>query len=193
MNGRDLLIGLGDISQKYYEEAENGKMQKKPRTFRGTFGKILIAAAILSTLTVTVSAAGMGWFQRYFEQRGDAPLSQAEAEFIGQLEQPINEDMTRTLEPVGEAKSQNGYTLAVKSAMTDGYMAYITIGITGPEDAVLSKTVIPGYDPSAPGICAENFMKPSFFQPAEGRPVLDTAVWALWRTGTAWITPRTCF
>lgn len=168
MNGRDLLIGLGDISQKYYEEAENEKIQKKARTFRGTFSKVLIAAAILSTLTVTVSAAGLGWFRRYFEKRSDAPLSQAEVEFIEHIEQPINEAMTKTLEPVGEAKSQNGYTLEVKSAMTDGYMAYITIGITGPEDAVLSKTVIPGYDPSAPGICAENFMKLSFFKPAEG-------------------------
>ena len=45
MNGKDLLIDLGNISQKYYEEAENGNISAtaKYKTFR----KPLLIAAII--------------------------------------------------------------------------------------------------------------------------------------------------
>lgn len=158
MNGKELLSGLGGIDARFYEEAENGvmNMTKKTRTLRGTVGKILIAAAIISALTVTASAAGLGWFQRYFEDRSRAPLSQTEMDFLDEMEQPINQSQTR-----------DGYTLNVKSAITDGRMAYINIGITAPEGEVIGKTVIPGYDPAAPHIEAGNF-GPEIFVPAQG-------------------------
>lgn len=40
------------------------------------------------------------------------------------------------LEAVGDGE-QNGYRIEVKSAVTDGWVAYITLGVTGPEDTVL--------------------------------------------------------
>lgn len=132
-------------------------MKKKTRSGMGVIGKVLIAAALISTLAVTVSAAELGWFRGYFEEKAEEPLSPAEIEFIEKNEQPIHE--TRT---------QDGYTLEVKSAITDGSVAYITIGVTGPEDAVLSKTVIEGYDPAAPSIQAGNWLDPGFFEPADG-------------------------
>lgn len=161
MNGRDLLTGMGEISPKFYEEAEKGTIktmnnQKRTRTFRGTAGKVLLAAAIISALTVTAFAAGQGWFQRYFESRSEAPLTQTEADFLAEHEQPIYESQT-----------QDGYTMTVKSAISDGRMAYINIGIRGPEGKVLSKTQIPGYDPAAPSLTPSNF-ETGFFEPANG-------------------------
>lgn len=162
MNGKDLFIELGNISPKYYEEAENGglknmKSQKKTRTFKGTAGKILIAAAIIMALAVTASAAGLGWFQRYFEEKNDKPLTPAEVEYIEQNEQTIE-----------KSETQDGYTLKVKSAITDGRMAYVTIGVTAPENVELENphsTGIPLY------VGVGNWPM-GVFEPASGEPMM---------------------
>lgn len=155
-------------SGETYRRVMAMKNSKKTKTGRGAIGKILVTAAILSALTVTASAAENGWFRRYFE--GREPLSTAEVEYIEKIEQPINEAMVRPLsgESTGEETSQDGYTLRVKSVITDGNMAYITIGITGPQGALLSRTEIPGYSPEAPSLCTANFLNPGFFEPAGG-------------------------
>lgn len=161
MNGKELLMGIGGIGPEFYEEAEHGTIrdttgQRKTRRFKNLAGKIFIAAAIASALTVTASAAGMDWFQRYFEGKSKAPLSQQEAEFLSENQQTISESQTR-----------DGYTLTLKSAISDGRTAYIHMGITAPQGQVLSKTVIPGYSSNAPYIGAGN-VNPDFFVPAQG-------------------------
>ena len=50
---------------------------------------------------------------------------------------PTQADVDAQAAPPQEA-TQNGYTLEVKSVETDGYVAQILIGITAPEDIVLS-------------------------------------------------------
>lgn len=132
------------------------KNQKKARSVKGTAGKILIAAAIITALAVTASAAGLGWFQRYFEEKNEAPLNPAEVEYIEKNEQPIQQSQT-----------QNGYTISVKSVITDGRIAYITMGITAPEDVVLSKTEIPGYSPDKPNIMPRDHFN-GLFTPESG-------------------------
>lgn len=135
----------------------NTDNSKKTRRGAGVVGKVLIAAAMISLLTVTASAAELGWFHNFFQKQGDTPLTPEQVEFIDANEQKIN-----------EAQTQNGYTLEVKSVIADGSMAYITIGITGPEDAVLNKTVIEGYDPAAPSIMAGNWMTASIIRMPDG-------------------------
>lgn len=144
-------------SEVTYRRVMNMANKKKTRSGSGIVGKLLIAAAVLSMLVLTVSAAENGWFQKYFEDKNEKPLSQSQVEFIEQNEQPIN-----------ESQSQAGYTLKLKSVITDGYMTYITVGITGPEDAVLSKTVIDGYSPEAPSIIPANWGAQDYFTPADG-------------------------
>ena len=55
MNGKDLLIGLGSISPKYYDEAENDTITevKRHRTFR----RPLLVAAIIALLLLLVGCA----------------------------------------------------------------------------------------------------------------------------------------
>ena len=55
MNGKDLLIGLGSISPKYYDEAENDNITevKRHRTFR----RPLLVAAIIALLLMLVGCA----------------------------------------------------------------------------------------------------------------------------------------
>lgn len=143
-------------SEATYRRIMNMTKQKKTRARRGVVGKLLIAAAILSTMVLTVSAAEMGWFRGYFEKQSDEPLSQGQIDYIEQNEQHIN-----------ESQMEGGYTLEVKSAISDGWAAYITVGITGPEDAVLNKTVIPGYSTDKPNITPAS-LDNSIFQPASG-------------------------
>ena len=44
------------------------------------------------------------------------------------------------------AATQDGYTLAVKSVETDGWVARITLGITAPEGTVISRNTAPGFE-----------------------------------------------
>ena len=55
MNGKDLLAGIGNISQKYYEEAENGTLLAgaKHKPFR----KLLLIAAIIGLLMLLIGCA----------------------------------------------------------------------------------------------------------------------------------------
>lgn len=58
-------------------------------------------------------------------------------DFAIQPNVPTQADMDAQAAPPQEA-TQNGYTLKLKSVETDGYVAQILIGITAPEDIVLS-------------------------------------------------------
>ncbi len=58
-------------------------------------------------------------------------------DFAIQPNVPTQADVDAQAAPPQEA-TQNGYTLEVKSVETDGYVAQILIGITAPEDIVLS-------------------------------------------------------
>lgn len=55
MNGKDLLIALGDISHKYYEEAENDTITEAKA--RRTFRRPLLVAAIIALLLMLVGCA----------------------------------------------------------------------------------------------------------------------------------------
>lgn len=165
MNANELLDVIGGARDQYVSQAIKTRETVRRRSFR----KPLLIAALIALMLTLVGcgvAYAQGWFASFFAQRSKTPLTKEEVEYIDKIEQPVNETMSRTQteRPTSEVVSQDGYTLRVKSVMTDGYMAYITIGITGPKNAVLSKTVIPGYDTGAPAICAGNFMEPGFFE-----------------------------
>lgn len=167
---KDVIFDLiGEVRAEYIAEAQRhrgGQAQK-----RHSLKKPLMAALIAAVMLVLVGcgvAYAQGWFVGFFSQRAENPLTQAEAAYIEKIEQPVNETMAHTQPSTSEAKTCDGYTLRVKSTITDGNMAYITIGVTAPKDVLLSKTAILGYDPSAPSICAGNFMAPGFLEPENG-------------------------
>ncbi|MBQ6720405.1 MAG: hypothetical protein IJN20_08690 [Oscillospiraceae bacterium] len=55
MNGKDLLIGIGNISHKYYEEAENGTLAESRA--RRSIRRPLLVAAIVALLLMLVGCA----------------------------------------------------------------------------------------------------------------------------------------
>lgn len=124
MNGKDLLISLGNISHKYYEEAENGTIteDKTQKAFRRP---LLVAAIIALTLLLVGCAVAYanGWFTELFAARSDIPLTDGQVSFIQENEHIIM-----------ETRSSNEWNVELKSTMTDGNTGYILFGITAPSD-----------------------------------------------------------
>lgn len=54
MNGKDLLLGLGNISHKYYEEAENDALSV--HNSHSNIRKAILIAAVIALLAVTITA-----------------------------------------------------------------------------------------------------------------------------------------
>lgn len=107
--------------------------------------QIAIAAVLVSMLTLTASAAARNWFVGFFSESADATLTTEQMEFL--------ESNTQTVE---QSQTHDGYTLRVRSMLTDGERAYIAVSVTAPEDVVLSETTMEGYDPAAPYLTFEN-------------------------------------
>ena len=57
MNGKDLLIGLGSISPKYYDEAENDSIASETRHI--TLRRPLLIAAIIALTALLVGCGVM--------------------------------------------------------------------------------------------------------------------------------------
>ena len=89
MNGKDLLIDLGNISQKYYEEAENGNIlaTAKYKTFR----KPLLIAAIIGLLMLLIGCAA------YFHSLQQLVVIDRTKEVIAVVEEDISQNSTETV------------------------------------------------------------------------------------------------
>ena len=150
MNGKDLLIGLGNIGHRYYDEAEYDTIVEN-RKYRTIRRPLLVAAIITLTLLLVGCAVAYvnGWFTELFSARSEIPLSDKQVEFIQENEQVIM-----------ETQSTNDWTVKLKSTMTDGDTGYILFGVTSPTDIDLeayfkkSKT-----DRSAPYITPGNYSR----------------------------------
>lgn len=115
------------------------KEHKKRRSVGGLMSKLLIAAVLISLLAVSASAAVQNWFVTYFSKERKTPLSQEQVAFVEDYAQDISQKQTC-----------NGYTIELKSVLSDDYNAYVVFGITAPEGVYLDRTVKEGYNPAAP-------------------------------------------
>lgn len=114
--------------------------KKKNRTF-GYASRGLAAAVMASLLAVTAAASGFTWFVDYFEAESEVPLSVEQVQIIEENVQDIS-----------QKQICNGYSMELKSVLTDGYNMFISIGITAPEGVSLDRTEKEGYNPEAPVI-----------------------------------------
>lgn len=120
---------------------------KKTPTRRRAGGRklaVLIAAVVaLMAMTVTAFAAEeiSGWFAKYFAANTEQTLSTGQMAYIEENEQTI-----------AQSQTCDGFTVELKSAITDGYVAYVVVGITAPEDVSLTAPLSEAYDPNGPRI-----------------------------------------
>lgn len=133
MTGRDLFIALGNISQKYYDEAENDTIASSQghKSFRRP---LLIAAVIALTLLLVGCAVAYanGWFQQIFSSRSETPLSSEQIQYIQNNEQIV-----------GQSQTINDWTIDLKSTICDGSTGYLVFQITAPDDVDLEQYLNP--------------------------------------------------
>ena len=85
---------------------------------------LVAIVALLAAMTITAFASEeiVGWFKEYFSRNSENGLTSDQIEYIEENEQVIE-----------EAQLQNNCTVELKSFMTDGQIALMTIHVTAPE------------------------------------------------------------
>lgn len=124
MKTEKFLNALNDIDGQFIREAHEEKAQPR-RAGHRRFGVLIAAVVALMALTVTAFAAEdiAGWFRNYFADRSGTDLSTGQIEYIEENEQIIS-----------ETQENSGYSLNLKSVLSDGNLTYITLGVTAPAD-----------------------------------------------------------
>lgn len=135
-------------SEETYRRVMNMTKQKKNRSGARMISKALCAAALVSLLVVTASASETvrSWFVSYFQQETEAPMSTEQAAFFEENEQSFDQKIT-----------EDGFTMELKYAITDGEIAYICLGLTAPEGVALSETNIEGYAKQKPTLLTDSW------------------------------------
>ena len=148
MNGKDLLIDLGNISHRYYEEAENDVQLKDRRISRKKLVLLSLAATMLLA-TLTGAAVFTRWSksaQASFNPSQDIKEQAEQSGLSVILEETKGEDNTNEILSV----TDQGITITAVQSIVDNYQARITFRIKGfdlPENelpAVWPKVTIDG-------------------------------------------------
>ena len=145
MNGKNLLIGLSYIDQKYIEESEQdipvkkaitpARNQRKAQSKHLSTKKIWLIAAVIALTLLLVGCAvayANGWFQQIFASRSETPLSSEQMQYIQNNEQIV-----------GQSQTINGWTIDLKSTICDGRTGYLVFQITAPDDVDLEQYLYP--------------------------------------------------
>ena len=123
MKSEKILYAMNDIDAVFLTEARENTAPARRHSRK--FAVLIAAVIALMALTVTAFAAEeiAGWFRQYFNKRAEAPLTPGQIEFIEENEQVI-----------GETQTANGWSLELKSVMSDSNAVYAIVGITAPAD-----------------------------------------------------------
>jgi len=106
-------------------------MMKQKRRQRGmALGRVVLIAAVVAMMALTVSASEtvQNWFVNFFAGRGGSELSQEQVEYIENNAQTIL-----------DTQSHDGWTVEMQSAIQDGRTAYIVFRVTGPENMDMTR------------------------------------------------------
>ena len=130
------------LSSQRIKEQTMKRITENDRKPRRIGFRVLVVAAVIAALTVTVFAAGSisGWFRQYFEKQTDAPLTSAQVQFIEENEQMVT-----------EPQLQNNCMIELKSFMTDGQYMCMLLGVTAPEGMKIENAEIGNFG-GMPGI-----------------------------------------
>lgn len=123
MTGKDLFIALGNISPKYYDEAENDTIASS-QGHKSLRRPLLIAAVIAALLLLVgcgyVVLSETQWLQSFFSHQKGQPLSQGQSAYIEENTQVI-----------GQSVTVNGYSVTVESAIAEERVACIRLRLEG--------------------------------------------------------------
>lgn len=122
-------------SQDLTRRVMNMKTKRNQKLLGRGIARAALVAALLALMAISVSASEtvQNWFLDFFIDKSDGNLSQGQVEYIEENAQIISDSQTI-----------DGWTVELRSAISDGTKAYIIIGITAPENVNLEQTVMDG-------------------------------------------------
>ena len=122
-------------SQNLTRRVMNMKTKRNQNLLSRGLARAALVAALLALMAISVSASEtvQNWFLDFFKDKSDGELSQGQVEYIEENAQIISDSQTI-----------DGWTVELRSAISDGTKAYIIIGITAPENVNLEQTMIDG-------------------------------------------------
>ncbi len=131
MKPEKFLNAFNDIDTQFIREAHAEPVQARQVGHR-RFTVLIAAVVALMAMAVTAFAAEdiAGWFRNYFTQMSDTDLTPGQIEFIEENEQIVAQSL-----------ESNGWTVELKSAITDGKTGYILFSVTAPEDIDLENNL----------------------------------------------------
>ena len=131
MKPEKILYALNDIYSEFLNEAR----QTTVSGHRSSRHLAALVAAVIALMAVTVTAFAseiiQNWFVSFFADKNAAALTQDQIDYIEENALTIN-----------EAQVHNDWKVELKSAITDGNIAYIVIGVTAPEGVSLEQRVV---------------------------------------------------
>ena len=131
MKEMDILEMIGEARADYILDAQS--FQKGEHNMRKVSGKKvwLIAAMVVLAMTLmgcTVAYAyAQGWFTSLYSAQNEQPLSDSQISYLDENEQVLN-----------QVQTQNGWSVELRSAITDGTKGLIILGVTAPEGTNLA-------------------------------------------------------
>lgn len=134
MTNLELFKALSGISAENLSGAEalqGVTIASRRKTLKHS---LLIAAAIaLAALLAGCAVAyASGWFRHFFSTRSDVPLSAEQVQYIESNEQPVE-----------QAQGSLGWSIELKSTISDGTVGYLVFQITAPNDIDLEQYLDP--------------------------------------------------
>lgn len=122
-NAMKLLEAIEKIQDAYIMDAHSDI----PKSAFSHKRLLLIAAIVAVLLLAGCAAYAWHWYTAFFTTQRKEPLSNSQISYINENAQDIH-----------GSQSHNGYTVELKSAIAESDSAYITLGVTAPEDVDLS-------------------------------------------------------
>jgi len=119
-----LLDAIGEIQDAYIMDAhaDSARISHSRKTL------VLIAAIVAAVLILAACAAyAWHWYTVYFTQERRQPLSDSQIHYIQDNVQ--EHQLSQTID---------GYTMELKSSISESDCAYVTFGLTGPENVDFS-------------------------------------------------------
>lgn len=136
MNRKDLYNGFNEVDDDILERSESATISNIV-SIRRRWPVALIAAILCLFLMGAAVAATLGvgeFLKSFFSSRQENPLSSGQNEYI--------DNRTAT---IGESVTQDGVTVTVTGAISDGTMAYIWVNIMTPDDQKIESLPL-GFD-----------------------------------------------
>ena len=135
MKEMDILEMIGEARTDFVLDA--GAIQKGEQNMKKVPTKKIWVIAAVIALSLCLMGCSVayayiqGWFTDYYSAQNEQPLSDSQISYLDENEQVLNQIQT-----------QNGWSVELRSAITDGTKGLVILGVTAPENVDLT----PRYD-----------------------------------------------